>query len=372
MEKHRKAVLDYLYRTGGAIRTEIMDALHMRQNNIVKVCDELLSSGDIRQEDNARKRNVRLKLADERFCAVGIEHMPDRLLMVMLDASRKEIERREIAIAEDCSGAKRLAFIVKTASAFCRSRTAERVRVTAAGMADVAIIDYKTGRSIYAAHVRDWNKMPIKESLEKCLGCHVDVINRADAACYADMFKTGNIGNTELIYVIVKGGIGASIVLGGNFLRERLSDAGEMGHIIVDEKGALCSCGRHGCLETVAAAEGLSQKIMEAEKKKSLSIKDILSRAEKGDKFCTQILRKGGEHLGKVTADMAGFVGIGRIVLRSEINDAKKIYISAFAKALRENMHFPLSQTLDLSSSGVDDLDASLGVALFALNKSFE
>ena len=38
-----------------------------------------------------------------------------------------------------------------------------------------------------------------------------------------------------------------------------LTAAGEIGHAIVDEQGALCRCGKRGCLETLAGASALAE-----------------------------------------------------------------------------------------------------------------
>jgi predicted NBD/HSP70 family sugar kinase len=40
--------------------------------------------------------------------------------------------------------------------------------------------------------------------------------------------------------------------------------AGEIGHIIVDPEGPLCSCGARGCLETVAAGPAIARQGQQA------------------------------------------------------------------------------------------------------------
>ncbi len=53
-------------------------------------------------------------------------------------------------------------------------------------------------------------------------------------------------------------GIGGSIILDGRpFLGSR-GAAGELGHVTVQPGGALCSCGRRGCLEAYAGRRSLS------------------------------------------------------------------------------------------------------------------
>ncbi|MGD8196033.1 ROK family transcriptional regulator [Herbiconiux sp. P18] len=57
----------------------------------------------------------------------------------------------------------------------------------------------------------------------------------------------------NLLYVKLGHGIGAGLVVDGMLLSGARGTGGEMGHIQVVPGGALCRCGRRGCLETVVA-----------------------------------------------------------------------------------------------------------------------
>jgi predicted NBD/HSP70 family sugar kinase len=47
--------------------------------------------------------------------------------------------------------------------------------------------------------------------------------------------------------------------------------AGEIGHVVVQENGELCRCGKRGCLETVASARAVVQQM------KMDSLDDVIS-----------------------------------------------------------------------------------------------
>ncbi|MGK5680553.1 ROK family transcriptional regulator [Actinoplanes sp. URMC 104] len=59
------------------------------------------------------------------------------------------------------------------------------------------------------------------------------------------------VGN--LLYVRLADGIGGGLVAGGRLISGAGGVAGEFGHVKVDRSGAVCRCGKRGCLETVAA-----------------------------------------------------------------------------------------------------------------------
>ncbi len=56
--------------------------------------------------------------------------------------------------------------------------------------------------------------------------------------------------NDALIFVTCGIGVGAGIVLNDRLFTGMQDMAGEIGHSILQEDGALCSCGRRGCAET--------------------------------------------------------------------------------------------------------------------------
>ncbi|WP_230492624.1 ROK family transcriptional regulator [Martelella alba] len=55
-------------------------------------------------------------------------------------------------------------------------------------------------------------------------------------------------------------GIGSSFVIDREIYRGDLFGSGQIGHTIVDPDGTACSCGRYGCLETVASLSSLKKQ----------------------------------------------------------------------------------------------------------------
>jgi predicted NBD/HSP70 family sugar kinase len=79
--------------------------------------------------------------------------------------------------------------------------------------------------------------------------------------------------------------------------------AGEIGHIAIDPKGALCRCGRNGCLDTVAGGYALR----DAAKTAGLTIRNIRELEEmalQGNATATKLLRTAGKQLGTVVASL--------------------------------------------------------------------
>jgi predicted NBD/HSP70 family sugar kinase len=64
----------------------------------------------------------------------------------------------------------------------------------------------------------------------------------------------------SFLYLRGHTGVGGAVVLGGRVLEGEHGWAGEFGHMVVEPDGALCRCGRRGCLEAYVSAHALRER----------------------------------------------------------------------------------------------------------------
>jgi glucokinase len=93
--------------------------------------------------------------------------------------------------------------------------------------------------------------------LEELLGVPVVVENDVNAAALGAAQVLG-LGSTDLALLSIGTGLAAGLVTEGRLRRGGRGAAGEIGHIPVDPGGPLCSCGQHGCLETLASGSAIA------------------------------------------------------------------------------------------------------------------
>ncbi|MFB2608401.1 ROK family protein, partial [Rhizobium phaseoli] len=77
------------------------------------------------------------------------------------------------------------------------------------------------------------------------------VENDATAAAIGERLHGVARGLASFVYLFLAGGggIGAGMFLDGHLYKGSRNNAGEIGHIIVEPHGRLCSCGKRGCLD---------------------------------------------------------------------------------------------------------------------------
>ncbi|MEU4688788.1 ROK family transcriptional regulator [Actinoplanes sp. NPDC023714] len=70
---------------------------------------------------------------------------------------------------------------------------------------------------------------------------------------FAALAEAGTTDARDVLYIRLADGIGGGLVVGGRLVAGAGGAAGEFGHVSAVPGGALCRCGKRGCLETVAA-----------------------------------------------------------------------------------------------------------------------
>ncbi len=171
---------------------------------------------------------------------------PEQFVAALVDLTGKVVVRR--SYARDERTGRRAETLVKR---ICDDLVADADRpLLGIGVASPGIVD-DHGTVATAAHL-GWTDLDLRGRLSAGVSVPVHVVNDANAAALAELvFGAGEAQN--LILVRVDEGVGAGIVLDGALFTGNRSAAGEIGHVVIDEHGEPCACGKRGCLETVVS-----------------------------------------------------------------------------------------------------------------------
>lgn len=104
-------------------------------------------------------------------------------------------------------------------------------------------------------------KFPILSELKKHYENPMQIRNDGKCAALAEK-KYGAMKDYEdCVFVNIGTGIGGAAFLGGKLLEPKRYSGFEFGHMVVEQDGRLCSCGKQGCLETYASVKALKTKV---------------------------------------------------------------------------------------------------------------
>lgn len=120
------------------------------------------------------------------------------------------------------------------------------------------------GVLVKAPNLPGWSaKTDFRGMLEKRLGVPVALGNDVDVGLLGEWVAGAAEGEQHVLGVWMGTGIGGSLVLDGRPYHGAGGGAGEFGHVIVHHEGALCTCGRRGCVEGYGGRRAMERTIEE-------------------------------------------------------------------------------------------------------------
>lgn len=181
------------------------------------------------------------------------------------------------------------------------------------GMGSPGTVDRQLG-TIIGAYNLNWKTLQqAKQEIEAGTGIKFAIDNDANVAALGERWKGAGENDDNVAFVTLGTGVGGGIIADGHLLHGTAGSAGEIGHITVDPKGYLCTCGKHGCLETVASATGVVRvaRDMAEEYAGDSELKQTLDDGNEISSKITFDLAKAGDPLAKMVVDrVAQYLGI--------------------------------------------------------------
>ncbi len=147
-----------------------------------------------------------------------------------------------------------------------RSAARDVSSIEGIGVGSPGIVDEATGVVSSARNLPGWNgSFQLGATLSADLGTEVFVGNDVQVATEAEFHLGAGRDYSSLLGVFWGTGVGGGLILEGKPWLGR-GGAGEIGHMVIKLGGALCTCGRRGCMEAYAgraAMEARARRRME-------------------------------------------------------------------------------------------------------------
>lgn len=118
----------------------------------------------------------------------------------------------------------------------------------AIGVAMQGTLDVENGISIKFPQCKDWQKVPLKDILEKKFHMNVFIEHDPDCMLHASLYEEES---ENMLLFRIDNSIGMAASIGGTIIRG--NGLLEIAHSIVIPHGKMCRCGQNGCLEAYVA-----------------------------------------------------------------------------------------------------------------------
>lgn len=194
-----------------------------------------------------------------------------------------------------------------------------------------------------------WGVFNVEKALSViCGGVKVKAGNDANVAALGEMWQGGGKGYEDVVMITLGTGVGGGIIRGGKIVAGTNGAAGEIGHMpMVDDESECCGCGKKGCLEQYASANGLvnvAEKYIAAHRNVETELdlnagftaKDVCDAAKAGDKAGLAAVEESMRLLGKAMAAVSCVIDPQVFVVGGGLSKAGNIIIDTASKYYKE------------------------------------
>jgi len=309
----------------------------------------------------------------------GVDLGGTKIYTALADDSGRLLAETIVATGAGDGGEAVVRRIAATVAEVCASG-GSGVDISALGIGVPGPINPATGLVDQAPNL-GWRNVPVKEILQQTLGVPVLADNDANLAALGEHRFGAGAGVRNMVYVTVSTGIGGGLILDGKIYHGVSGAAGELGHMVIDPLGPLCSCGRRGCLEALASgtamanrarelvAAGCGQAILHKAggRAENIDALTVAAAAAGGDGEAIDILKDAGKALGMGLANLVNLLNPALVVLGGGAMNAGRLLWETMEQELKVRALAAALENLRVVPAALGKRSGLMGAVALAL-----
>lgn len=254
------------------------------------------------------------------------------------------------------------------------------------GMGSPGAVDGTRGTIERAGNLTGFDEpVAAAQELSERLGTQVRVGNDVGVALDAEARLGAGRGLHSFVGLFWGTGIGGGVILEGQRWLGR-GAAGEIGHTVVRRSGALCPCGRRGCLEAYAGRRAMELRARELVEKKGrktrlfrLMEKKGLTRLtsgvwakalEKDDELAHELVERAVAALGACLASAVNLLDVEGVVIGGGLGSRLgEPWTQRIAEAMQPHLFLP-ERPPSVRVAALGDLAGAIGASLLVLPRA--
>jgi glucokinase len=243
----------------------------------------------------------------------------------------------------------------------------------------------RDGRLAFAPNLQTASGADLGALLGNSLGSAVVFCeNDANCAALAEHEWGAGRGIDDFVMVTLGTGIGGGIIAGGQLIRGRNGFAGEIGHMVVEARGASCKCGGQGCWERYASGGGLGRMTRVAARAgmmpqlvarvggdpEKVRSEDVTAAAAEGVDEAVGMMREVGWWLALGLANLTAILDCGHFVIGGGLSEASDVVLPTARESLVDLVEgYESRPTITVATSMFGARSGAMGGALVAFER---
>lgn len=312
----RQMVFDFTRAHGKTTRSDMVRALRVSAASISAVTSDLIADGFLREtaptlspepeppRSGRGRPAVALEVVADAYHVVGIKLGDQRHTAVLSDFAGRRIAEATLPTRPNRKSAAIL--VAETRALMDKLLSSQDMQlrdVDSIGVGMAGMVDHATGNVPWSPML-DAPGAALGARFQSAFGVPTFLDNDANLLTLAELWFGGGRHRSDFAVVTIEHGVGMGLVLFNQLYRGARGLGLELGHTKVQLDGALCRCGKRGCLEAYVADYALAREAATAlDQHESLSesplmlLEDLFSEARRGNDAALSIFRRAGRYL---------------------------------------------------------------------------
>jgi predicted NBD/HSP70 family sugar kinase len=358
-------LLQLLHVRGATSRADLTALTGLNRSTVKTLTEDLVDARLARESapvgrGGAGRPSITVEPESDRVFVVALDIGVTHLTAVRVGLGGVVLDRRNLEQASgDYTVRRTLTRVVRLVRALLRGAPADS-RCVGIGVGVCGVVSDDDGVVRFAPNL-GWVDVPLRAMLADRLDTELPIVlgNDGDLGARAEHLRGVARGLTDLVYIAGEVGVGGGIISGGRPMRGVGGYGGEIGHMVIDPRGAVCRCGRRGCWETMISGEAV---LAQTGAPPGSSLADVLAAHAAGERWPRAGLRRVGRALGIGVANLVNVFNPELIVFGGDIRHV----FAVTEPDVRECIAGVLpasSEQVRLAAAGLGDDSVAVGAA---------
>lgn len=240
--------------------------------------------------------------------------------------------------------------------------------------------------TVVGAYNLNWRTVqPVKKTIENTLDIPFYLDNDANVAALGEQWKGAGANEPNVVFITLGTGVGGGIIVNNQLVQGSSDTAGEIGHMTVGDNRFeyQCTCGKTGCLETLASATGIARIATEMLKKskvqssleaifkenKKLEAVDVFNEAKNGDELALEVVNIICDYLAFAIGNISNLLNPSTIVIGGGVSKAGDILKQTVESHLSDYLFPPLRNKTTVRIAQLENDAGVIGASSLVLNE---
>lgn len=378
---NRNLVLNLIKNQGPISRTELIQQSNLSAGTISNITNSFIGDGIVQEmgegKSSGGRRPVLLRLNHQAGFVIGLKLMEQAITVAVTDLDAKVIFHQVYPLNIQSTSPtpdKVLKEVIIAVEHSLEASTVQRSRVVGIGIGMAGMIDGESGICHFSPYFA-WRDIEIAGPIAEHFDLPVYVENDVNTLTIVEKWFGYGRDVPHFIVVTIGRGIGAGIVVNGQFYRGATGGAGEFGHMTLVngdtpmtlEQLASDDAILHFARELIA--RGTDTSLASINK---VTLESVIMAAKAGDKVAQSLLADAGRWLGIGIAALINILNPQLVILGGEGIQAGKWRLDPMRDAIREHVFDGLANDLEIVIEPSGDESWARGAASLVLGELFK